>query len=133
MQVEIRLSQADRDRLGIPDVIVVDPESVTAREAIILERGASDQDGLVIQFASPDDWRKALAGRAGDTPEARRSASYPAYVVLVWLALRRAGVHVPLSEVDFDDRAEWKVTGVDAPPEDELGKDPTGGDPSTPD
>lgn len=130
MRVEIRLSEQDRERFGVGEVIDVDPESVTAREAIILQRGVQDPDGLCIQYDSPDQWRRALAGRSGDTDEQRRSSAYPAYLVLVWLALRRAGVRVPLAEVDFDDRAEWAVVDVPAVPDD-PGK-AQGYDPSTP-
>jgi hypothetical protein len=91
--IHLRLSDVDRERLGGPEWLDLDHYSVTAREAAILQRGF-DLDGEHVAFEHPGEWRKALSPD-GDSP-------WAATLVLVWLALRRAGVQVALADLDFN-------------------------------
>jgi hypothetical protein len=135
--IHLRLSDVDRERLGVPDEwLDVDPHSVTAREASILQRGF-DLDGERITYDTPGEWRRALRGGMPDDQPARRP-DFPAMLVLVWLALRRAGVTAALDALDFDlDGLAYRSDGQPEPepdPEASPGKDdapPTSPDSST--
>lgn len=129
--IAIRLSDADRARLGLDqEWIQLDLFAVTAREAMALQRGADLGDGLVVQFDGPNAYRTALGGKPvfgadgqpvmveepdPDGPEGattlvqKRAPDFGAELATVWLGLRRAGITVPLAEVDFDrDGWEWR-------------------------
>lgn len=90
MKILIDLNEADRERLGAPERMEFDPSTVTMREAIILQKGvqigtdASSYDSVI-------HWLDGL----------RDAAKNPfAYLVLVWLALRRVGIEKDLAELD---------------------------------
>lgn len=127
--IHLRLSDADRARLGCEEWLDVDAHSVTAREASILQRGF-DLDGQKICFEHPGLWRRALAPEGASAPE------FPALMVLVWLALRRAGITVALADLDFDlDQLAYKGDPVDEPEEVDPEASPGKGDepPTSPD
>ena len=108
--IHLRLSHADRERLGCPEWLDLDVYSVTAREAAIMQRGF-DLDGERAAFAHPGVWRNALGG--GDD----RVPNFAAITMLVWLALRRVDVVVPLAEVAdiVVEQLAYKGDPVDVP------------------
>jgi len=95
------LSKADRERLGAPERLHVDLDSITNREAIQIR---------TMGFRTPRLFRRALWAARLDTDgnevkggDDGKMASeggkvvdfeidYGAWTVLVWLALKRAGV-----------------------------------------
>lgn len=80
--LHIRLSESDRERLGAPEVLEWDESRMMAREAAQLFKVA----GMTV---------KQLRDRLKERdPEAD--------IALVWLALRRAGVEIRYSTLDFD-------------------------------
>lgn len=117
--LHIRLSDEDRERLGCPEWLDIDLNSVTAREAAVMQRGF-DLDGEKAAFPTPGAWRVAL----GTPPW-----SFAGWVFLVWFALRRAGITVPVAELDFDiDQLTYKgdestSAEEDTDPEASPGKD----------
>jgi hypothetical protein len=171
VKFSLRLADADRARYDCPEWIDVDPFAVSVREAMILQTGVTvtdGNDGFVVQFASPGAWRKAMAGtpvldaegkpvlvdvlddegqpvidEATGKPKQKplKQNNYLAQMVLVWLALRRAGVSVSLKDLVYDtDQIAWKMV-ADEPDADEPGvnepgeapaTDPLGKDPSSP-
>ena len=80
--IRIRLGDADRERLGAPEWV----ENGTARGRHGDVRALKQQAGMT---------PKQLGERIDD-------ADYEALGALVWLALGKAGVSVPLAELDFD-------------------------------
>lgn len=122
MKIRLRLSDADRERFDCPEWMDLDPHTVSMHEAIALQAGAT-VEGVTIAFDLPSDWRASLTSDA--TPRARLAGMF----VLVWLALRRSGTQLPLSDVDFDaDALVWDIT-LDAeenPAPDAEGKDESG-------
>lgn len=82
MLLHILLSDADRERLGAPDPLVYDSGTWKVSEATALFKSAG---------MTRADMHKSL--QAGN-PEAKAA--------LTWVALRRAGVQVRYSELDFD-------------------------------
>jgi len=141
MLVKIRLGDKDRERFDCAEWLPVDPLSVSIREAILLQKGV-EVDGGVIAFDSPAAWRLALNGHPligedgepvtveavvdGETTKRIvKVANYDAEMVLVWLALKRAGTKVALGDVDYDsDDLDWSVQ-VESEDAGELGKDPS--------
>lgn len=83
MSLRIRLSDADRERLGCPEWIVFDASTVTIRQLAEVEQVTG---------------MRPAAFQAGLT-EATPSAEH--LWVRVWLALRTAGVDVALADFDF--------------------------------
>jgi hypothetical protein len=133
MNIEVQLGKADRARLGVGEWLAMDLLSVTVREAMILQQGADLGDGLTVQYESPADWRADLVRRVGDRP----SPVWTAELVLVWLALRRAGVQLPLAGLVYDVEA-CGYRRTDEPPAAEPSGDVESGkggdgDPSIPD
>lgn len=143
--IHLRLSDADRERLGCPEWLDIDPYSVTAREAAALQRGF-DLAGERVIYAHPGEWRAALLGEvvvdergapvmqpveSDDGPKIveTRRANFGAFMVLVWLALRRVDIAVPFSELDFNvDQLAYRGDPAeepepDADPEASPGKD----------
>lgn len=128
--LQIRLSDADRERYGCEEWLDADAASVSVREAMALQP---------LGFTSPTDWRQALRGdvveedgkpvlRPDGQPLRRQGRQYPAALLgLVWLALKRSGVQVGLDDLDFD----MDNLDIEAPPEPEQADEP-GKDPSTP-
>jgi hypothetical protein len=82
----LRLSDADRERLGCPEFLVNPLDTVTVREAIELQK---------LGYPTPLLFASALAARDEGPDFAARAA-------LVWLALRRAGVESDPATLDFD-------------------------------
>lgn len=101
MEFHIVLGDADRERLGAPDPLVYDPGTFLVSEATALFRSA----GLTRQTMN-----EAL--KSGD-PEGRKA--------ITWLSLRRAGVQVRYSELDFD-LVHWVLTS----PGQESDEEPAG-------
>ncbi len=100
-----RLGDADRQRLGCPEILEFDPDKMMINDLIELPEAtgytvASLQEALR-RNADPDtdrDWRASKA--------------------MVWLALRHAGIHVGFDELDFD-VAAFRLADDEAP----AGKD----------
>lgn len=118
MIIKVQLSEKDRERLGAPEWLPVDPNAVSWKESVVLQKGIEvDVDGVKVVFAydSPDAWRAAL-----------KSPMQPAALgVLVWLAARRANLLTSLADFDFDlDAVELEIERDTADPG-EPGKDPS--------
>ncbi len=128
MALQIRLGDADRERLGCPEWVEYDFGSLTLTEAEILDDHGVTWDGE-LRYGTPvlDADGKAVLNADG---RPMRTFKPRATRVWVWSALRRAGVDVPFAELDFDtDAMSFKATG-----EADSGKEP-GSDsdaPSTP-
>jgi hypothetical protein len=114
-KVLIDLCEEDRERLGAPGQLVVDPSTISMRETITLQKGVEIGHG-VSSYDTVVDWLDAL----------RNSVENPfAYLVLVWLGLRRAGVDKDLADVDAalsKMKVEFVSETTDAG---EPGKDPS--------
>lgn len=130
--LQIRLADADRERLGVQvEWLDADATDVSMRETVAMQT-LVDEDGRVV-FLGPDAWREAIAGdpvvddagqqvlvEGTDRPKRKPGRLYPwAILVLGWLALRRAGLDVELSTLDFS----YDGADLRAKPEDEPGKD----------
>lgn len=123
----IRLGEEDRKRLECPEWLSWDAGQFMIDEAIALE----EQSGM-----GPDDYRALVAGKPifedGQPvirPDGRqaRKQSPKVLKVVVWMALRRADIHVPWADLTFnllqyetrtdesdsDDDAEDKTPGPD--------------------
>jgi hypothetical protein len=94
---KLRLAAADRERLGGPEFLRSPLDSVTVREAIELQK---------LGYPTPTTLAKALATR-DEGPD------FAAWVTLVWLALRRAGVECEAATLDFD------IVGLEFLPDEE--------------
>ena len=82
----LKLSDADRERLGCPEFLPLPLDSVTVREAIELQ---------ALGYPTPAALARGL--RVGeDGPD------YRAWAATVWLALRRSGVDCDAKTLDFD-------------------------------
>lgn len=111
MKVKVRLADSDREQFGCPEWMELDPYSVRATEAFVLQAGFT-REGVTVGFDSPAEWRAAL-----------RSDKASAVIVLVWLALRRSGTQIPLSDLEFDfDAALYQVIPDADEADDEAGK-----------
>ena len=93
MKIRVSLGDADRERYGAPEELVVDPLKVSLREMVVLQKGV-EIEGVVCTFDSPQAWRVALG--KGDAF---------AVLALVWLGLRRAGLTPDLAAMDVSDDA----------------------------
>ena len=114
MKALIDLGEQDRERLGAPERMEVDLRAVSMREAIIIQKGVEIGHGAS-SYDSVNHWLQGLQQGGADDPFA--------YLVLVWLGLRRAGIQVDLAEVDAS-LATTKVTFVpDATDPEQPGKD----------
>lgn len=127
--MRIRLSDADRTRYpGCPETLEVTSQ-VSLREAAALQR---------IGWAMPSDLFRALSGAERDEAgqivrddagaPVRRAPDFEAWLAVVWLGLRRAGVQVAYEDVDvsLDLTPELDPDEVDTPSgaeEAERGKD----------
>lgn len=85
--IRIKFSQADRERMGLPEVVEYELERPRLKEL----RDLKAQVGktwveLQAELGDKDDWATRLLA-AG---------------VVYWLACRRAGVKVPWDEFDLD-------------------------------
>lgn len=105
--MRIRLSDADRARYpGCPETLEI-TQDVTLREAAALQR---------IGWAMPSDLFKALSGAERDetgqiirdehSNPVRREPDFEAWLAIVWLGLRRAGVNVAYEDVDVS----WDIS-----------------------
>lgn len=83
----LRLSEADRERIGGPELLPFDLRGMTNREAIEIAR---------LGYKTPSLFRKALFNGAeeGFDPLAWTGA--------VWMCLRRAGIGADIREVEFN-------------------------------
>lgn len=109
MLLHILLSDADRERLGAPDPLVYDSSIWKVSEATALYKSAG---------MNRSDMNKAL--RDGN-PEAKAA--------LTWVALRRAGVQVRYSELDFD-LLSWSLAEPEEPADGEGDEGNSGALPS---
>lgn len=89
MEFHLRLPDADRERLGCPDLLILDPLSVTVREVAALQKGVVIDEDLTIQYDNMSYWSKGLE-------QSEPTAAW----VLVWLALRHSGIMVSLAELE---------------------------------
>lgn len=93
MKIRVSLGDADRERYGAPEELVIDPLKVSLREMVVLQKGV-EIEGVVCTFDSPQEWRQALS----------RGNAF-AVLVLMWLGLRRAGLTPDLSAMEVGDDA----------------------------
>lgn len=127
----IRLSDTDRKNLGLSDEeIYWENARFTNREARLVERPEPDGPGL-----SPADWIDALMGEPvevdgvpqinDETGEAVRSPTAATLDIVIWLAVRRAGLNVTWPEFEYDRNGLTIRPDVEPEPEDgeEPGKD----------
>ena len=85
------LSPADRQRFGCPDELPIDLDTLTNREAVLLQElgfATITVLGRRLQFKTTED---------GDT-----LIDYAAWDAFVWLALRRVGVNVDVHTFEYD-------------------------------
>ena len=82
----LRLSDADRERLGCPEFLANPLDTVTVREAMELQK---------LGYTTPQMLAKALTAR-------EEGPDYAAWTAFVWLALRRGGVECDPATLDFD-------------------------------
>ncbi len=111
----LRLSDEDRERLGGPELLPFEPRDITNREIIQIGR---------LGYRTPAVFRRALSKRGDDMDIA-------AWTGAVWLSLRRAGVDVEITELEFN--ADELAYAPDPEPEEPVvneGKAPAPG-PST--
>lgn len=93
MLFHIILTPADRERLGAPAALPYDHGTMLVSEATALYRRAGLNRQSLIQALIDGD------------PEGRKAVT--------WLALRRARIEVPYSELDFD-VVGWSLIKQDA-------------------
>ena len=96
MSTRIRLSDVDRERFGVPEWIMYDSDQL-----YLSEMEAFEEHGLL-----DGDGNLKLDGYRGQR-------------AVVWMALRRAGVHTDLLSFDFDIGGAQVVSEAPA-----AGKDP---------
>jgi len=109
--IHLRLSDADRERLGCVEWLDIDLYSVTVEEATILQDGFTIGEKKV-SYDHPGQWRAAL------TPGPDSPPRFPALKVLVWMALNRAGVSTSLNELTFNvDLLAYKGDPADSEPD----------------
>lgn len=110
--MKLKLTDADRERLGAPEWLDVSIDVLPVREAEAIE----DATGLA--YADALDLFAPLQKRVDETT--LRIAYKPKGIrLLVWLGLHRAGIDVAFDELDFDYRqfAGWRL--VEEPGKDE--------------
>lgn len=105
------LGDADRERLGAPERLSLDLSTITNREAIqlrtmgyrtprlfreALRASRLDADGNEVT-GEEDSKLAADGGKVVDF-----EVDYNAWTVLVWLALKRAGIATDVRELEFD-------------------------------
>ena len=125
MKLKVLLSDVDRKRLDVPEVMDLDPATVSFREVVAMQRGFV-VEGELIAYDSPDDWRAAWVGRpvigrdgqpvmedqldeetgepvldeAGERVRvAKRVGDWGAALIAVWLAARRTKPDVLFADV----------------------------------
>ncbi len=104
------LTDADRERLGAPERLFIDLDSISNREAIqirtmgyrtprlfrrALKTARLDADGNEL---SGEDAK--MVDEGGKTVDFE--VDYEAWTVLVWLALKRAGIDTDVRTLEFD-------------------------------
>lgn len=97
MKIRVSLGDADRERYGAPEELVIDPFKISLREMVVLQKGV-EIEGVVCTFDSTQEWIAALG-----------KANAFAVMVLVWLGLRRAGIMQDLGLLDVANDAETKI------------------------
>ena len=120
---KLRLTDADRERLGCPEFLPFEPGSLTNREAIELRK---------LGYKTPVKFWDALrAERETDGDQVVDVVlDYVAWTALVWLALRRVGIQSDPATLEFDVDGLQYVPNEE-PAEEEPGKAPAVPDPST--
>lgn len=106
----LRLSEADRERLGGPELLPFDLRGITNREAIEIAK---------LGYKTPNLFRKAVFGE--------EDLDILAWTGAVWLALRRSGVDTDIRTLEFDaDRLTYEPDEPPAEPQEsgEPGKAP---------
>lgn len=92
--MRLRLTEADRQRFNCPEFLPISLDGLTNKEAIVLKK---------LGFPTPRLLVRAL----------QESAQYEAWTAAVWLALKRAGIDVPVEDLEFDIAVE--VLGDEEP------------------
>ena len=82
----LRLSEADQERLGCPELLPLAIADITNREIMQIGR---------LGYRTPDVFRRALSKRGEDMDPT-------AWTGAVWLALRRAGVETDIDTLEFN-------------------------------
>jgi hypothetical protein len=125
----IRLSDTDRKALGLDEEkIYWENARFTNREARLIERPEPDGPGF-----SPEGWIDALRGEIvevdgvpqidDETGEPIKAPTPATLDVVIWLAVRRAGLDVSWSEFEYDRYGVVITPDHEDEPEDESGKD----------
>jgi hypothetical protein len=115
---KLRLSDADRERLGAPEFLPFEAGSLTNREAIELRK---------LGFKTPRLFWTALKAREvkEDGEVVDLELDYLAWTMLVWLALRRVGIQTDVDTLEFDlDALRFIGDDEPQPVEEEPGKAP---------
>lgn len=99
MKIRVSLGDADRERYGAPEELVVDPHEVSLREMVVLQKGV-EIEGVVCTFDSPQEWRTGVG-----------KGNAAALLVLIWLGLRRAGLSPDLATLDVSNNARVRYDG----------------------
>ena len=86
--MRIRLSDADRERFGVPEFLPVTLGTITNREAVALQK---------LGYPTPPALARALEAGANDG-----DIDFQAVTALVWLSLCRVGVQVDFYDLEFD-------------------------------
>lgn len=137
--MRIYLSAADRERFGAPEFLPFKP-IFGLREAAAMkvatkwsverlveawqERPALDEAGNILMRPALDEAGEPLLDGEGQPKvEPVMERNPEAYAVIVWLALRRAGIKVPYDD-DFDIDTNVRILD-DEDEQDDLGKAPT--------
>lgn len=93
----LQLAAADRERLGCPEFLPVSINSITNREAIVLQQ---------LGYPTPSALNSALQAEGVD---------YEAWTALVWVALRHAGIETDPKTLEF--ASGFALLADDEPPE----------------
>lgn len=109
------LSERDREKFGCPDKLPWDWGQLSNKEAVLIQR---------LGFKSLKDVLRLLAQHADDGVTEETVLAVDA---VVWLALRRCGIHVDIQDLEYDLGMEW--FDDDPPPEPIVSPDGPGKDP----
>lgn len=111
---KLRLTDADRKRLGVDEDLPFEPYTVTNREALVLAK---------LGYPTPRLWRASLFDKDAE-PDAL------VWTGAVWIGLHRLGIETDIATLEFD----WDGLDLirdDPPPEVPVAGKAPGPDPST--
>lgn len=126
MALDLRLTDADRERLGLPEWITYDPATLMFTEAELLqtELDIDPWDLAAVLRGTPITNDDGTPVMRGDRPRFKQDLR--AWRFIVWIAARRAGCQVGLADFDAN------VLGLITRQVQEAGAEDDPKDPSTP-